>query len=168
MSSQAMNSDIGKKQPVRAMTCAVIFGCTLLMGCGSSSPYAPVQGKVTLDGKPLADAAVAFTPKQAGGRRALGVTRADGTFVLTTLRSGDGALLGDHHVTITAVDMVRSAKARNMAEEFGSLAADMPTPPRKEVWRAPKKYSDKETSELEFTVESGGNTADFALEKESA
>ena len=43
----------------------------------------PVKGRVTLDGKPVADAAVGLIPIE-GGPMAGGVTNADGVFDLST------------------------------------------------------------------------------------
>jgi len=48
---------------------------------------------------PVAGAAVAFSPL-AGGRRATGVTDAEGRFRLTTFRPGDGAVLGEHVASV--------------------------------------------------------------------
>ena len=138
--------------------------CAVLVGCGSDSPYAPVSGVVTFDGKPIAEASVAFHPN-GGGRPAYGLTRSDGTYVLTSVEQGDGALIGDHRVTITAVKMIESEKAKAMKEELGSLVDAMPIPPPKTVWLIPQSYSKPQTSGLEFTVESGKNSADFALTK---
>ena len=68
-----------------------------VMGCGQS-PTVPVSGTVTLNGQPAADAEVIFTPSQ--GRVASGATNAEGRFALSTNKSGDGAVPGDHKVTI--------------------------------------------------------------------
>lgn len=72
----------------------------LAVGCGGGNPLglAPVSGRVTLDGTPLADATVSFIPDQ--GRPASGTTDAEGRFQLTTLTPGDGVLSGDHKVTV--------------------------------------------------------------------
>ena len=65
-------------------------------GCGPSRPaLLPAEGLVTLDGKPLADAAVAFQPK-AGGRPASARTDASGRFKVGTYTPRDGALPGEH------------------------------------------------------------------------
>lgn len=146
------------------------FAVAILMGfagCGSSSPYAPVSGVITLDGKPVAEASVAFHPN-AGGRPAYALTGEDGAYALTSVQRGDGALIGSHSVTVTAVEIIESEKAKAMreqykAEELGSLVEAMPIPPPKEVWLVPQRYSDKKSSGLEFTVESGENTANFDL-----
>jgi hypothetical protein len=58
----------------------------------------PVKGTVTFQGSPLAEADVAFTPT--GGRPATGRTDAAGRFTLTTFRTNDGAMTGEHIVTV--------------------------------------------------------------------
>ena len=146
-----------------AVTSVLFLG--LISGC-SDSGFESVKGVVTLDGDPVADATVGFLPKDGKvGRPAFGVTKSDGTYELSTLTAGDGAVAADYHVTITAVDIIQSEKAKKLAEKFGSLAGDMPQPKPKETWRVPKTYSEAESSNLEFTVEDGRNTADWTLKK---
>jgi len=71
----------------------------LIIGCGRGTPLTmPVKGTVTFQGSPLAEADVAFTPK--GGRPASGRTDAAGRFTLTTFRTNDGAMIGEHTVTV--------------------------------------------------------------------
>jgi len=57
-----------------------------------------VKGTVTFQGSPLAEADVAFTPK--GGRPATGRTDTAGQFTLTTFKTNDGAMIGEHTVTV--------------------------------------------------------------------
>lgn len=87
--------------------------CTGLMlasiGCGGAgvgrAPTAPAAGVVTLAGQPLADVTITFTP--AAGRPATGRTDATGRFTLSTFAAGDGAVPGEHRVTLSlpAVDV---------------------------------------------------------------
>jgi hypothetical protein len=71
----------------------------LLIGVGCGIRPVPVEGLVTLDGRPLKDAAVTFTA-EGNGRVATAITGNDGSFHLTTFTTGDGALPGDYRVTI--------------------------------------------------------------------
>jgi hypothetical protein len=137
---------------------------TALTGCGGDARVAAVHGIVTLDGEPVGDASVTFMPKE-GGRPAFGVTNADGTYELSTFETGDGALLGNHLVTITAVEEKVSSKAEALAEQHGSLSELMqPHRTPKQIWRIPQNYSDSDTSGLEFEVSRGvNNQADFPL-----
>lgn len=82
--------------------------CALLVGCGDGKPSAyPVSGVVTYQDKPVEGAQVIFMTT--GGRPAEGTTDTAGKFVLTTFDKGDGALPGQHKVTI--VKMVKPANA---------------------------------------------------------
>lgn len=131
--------------PSRIAAAARPCGCWLLIalaaatGCGrpKQPPLGAVEGTVTLDGRPLAAAAVLFTP-DGPGRTAIGVTDADGRYALTYLRDIQGADLGHHRVRIT------TATEDNGGQE-----------------RLPKRYHAK--SELTATVEPGSNRQDFAL-----
>lgn len=80
------------------------------IGC-QQSPYelAPVRGKVTIDGQPVFNAKVMFAPVEAGGnpnpgKPAFGILRNDGSFVLTTYETDDGAVVGEHWVTIISLE----------------------------------------------------------------
>lgn len=139
----------------------------VLTGCGGDDRVSRVSGTVTLDGKPVGDASLTFMP-QAGGRPAFGVTADDGTYELTTFESGDGAVHGNHVVTITAVEEQVSNKAEELAEEHGSLSELMlPNQQPKQIWRIPEAYSDSESSGLEFEVKRGEmNQADFQLQSQ--
>ena len=68
------------------------------MGCGQTYK---INGKVTLDGQPVAGAQVRFIPRGDTGRSAVGFTGKDGTFTLTTVKQGDGALKGEYKVTVS-------------------------------------------------------------------
>lgn len=76
-------------------------------GCGSNpeslGTLVPVKGKVTYKGKPLEKGVVRFEP-DGYGRMASGNLQADGTYVLSTLKDGDGVVLGTHKVYVTGVD----------------------------------------------------------------
>jgi hypothetical protein len=92
--------------------CAIILllAAVSMVGC-SKSPFdlAPVYGKVTIDGKPVSTGRVMFAPIAKGesrevGKPAFGTLQADGTFTLTTFEEGDGAVVGEHWVTIFGPD----------------------------------------------------------------
>lgn len=84
--------------------------CGLLIfltgGCRGEKSVAcrPVSGKVLLGAKPVAEATVVFHRLDGahpeGVPLPLAYTSADGSFSLTTLKSGDGAPLGEYAVTI--------------------------------------------------------------------
>jgi hypothetical protein len=122
----------------------------LLAGCSGSDrpPLAKVSGIVTLDKTPVEGAAVMFMPV-AGGRPAQGLTDAQGKFTLTTFDDGDGAILGEHKVTVTKVQ-ITGAKATADGLSGTTEAGQI-----KEVWIVPQRYSVPETSKLTAKVEKG-------------
>jgi hypothetical protein len=82
----------------------LIFGGLLLgalVGCGKGgAELAPVSGRVTLDGRPLENARVAFQPDDAK-RPSYGDTDSEGRYRLAYRRGEEGALVGNHTVLIT-------------------------------------------------------------------
>ena len=72
-----------------------------VVGCGQGDKQlVPAGGIVLLDDKPIPAAYVTFIPKS--GRSASGQTGADGAFRLGTYKESDGALTGQHQVTVMA------------------------------------------------------------------
>ncbi|MDZ7620204.1 MAG: carboxypeptidase regulatory-like domain-containing protein [Patescibacteria group bacterium] len=80
---------------------ALAIGVLVGAGCKSSDrpDLGRVEGVVTLDGKPLAEAFVHFDPGTVRGSS--GATNAEGKFELTYLRDVKGAAVGEHTVRIT-------------------------------------------------------------------
>lgn len=124
----------------------------LLAGCGGPYKTAAVSGRVTLNGKPLANVAVLFQPiatsgAEAPGPGSTGVTDADGRYTLSLVgRGSKGAVIGKHKVRIT-----------RMASESDS-EGDRP----KAIKRIPTEF--KRDTQLEFEVPAGGtDSADFNL-----
>lgn len=68
-------------------------------GCGSD--MSTVEGTVSLDGNPVKDASVTFSPS-AGGRPATGQTDSNGNFSLKYSRSNKGTPTGDYVVRISS------------------------------------------------------------------
>jgi len=74
----------------------------LCAGCSSGGPeIAYVSGRVMMDGKPLANAAVVFIPED--GRPAGARTDADGNYVLNFSESRRGAIPGTNTVRISTL-----------------------------------------------------------------
>jgi hypothetical protein len=90
------------------MTTTCLFLALLVGGCrrGGHS-LAPVSGRVTLQGKPMAKVNVAFQPLAAPGSGgdagigSYGVTDSDGRFQLKTVDGKPGAVVGKHTVYLT-------------------------------------------------------------------
>ncbi|MFI4874083.1 MAG: hypothetical protein ACIALR_02020 [Blastopirellula sp. JB062] len=87
---------------------------TVVFGCGRASymkEVAPVVGVVQLDGKPVTEGYVLFTPEVASGadpfssgKSASGMIDSDGKFELSTYGDEDGAIIGPHTVTFFRPD----------------------------------------------------------------
>ena len=77
----------------------------MLIGCGSSEVFIPVEGRITLDGVPLANGAISFRPDATGGNASLhqptGAIEADGTYQLFVGRRA-GAPPGSYKVVVFA------------------------------------------------------------------
>lgn len=127
-------------------------------GCGKPKPpTAPVTGRVLLDGKPVAGAAVMFEPVD-GGVPARGSTAADGGFKLSTFGRDDGALVGRHRVSVSKF------VTEGVAVDASGLEAAPGQPGAQPKAVLPVRYADPKASGLEATVDQGGTTVDFNLE----
>jgi hypothetical protein len=134
-----------------------------LCGCGGSGiDVGSVEGVVTLDGKPLPNAVVTFTPK-AGGPSGVGRTDAQGKYQLLTVNES-GAVVGEHFVSIVcvpempaAVESYPSSDPRYRSQ--AATRADYKKQP--EVTKLPEKYNTK--TELTAKVEPGSNTFNWDL-----
>lgn len=96
-----------------------------LVACGcsrSDAPQtAPVEGTVTLSGKPLSHVGVTFLPDSAGPIAA-GNTDERGHFTLRTVKPGDGAVIGTHKVVLgTAEEGPPKGGAALVPGRYGSL-----------------------------------------------
>ena len=86
----ARTSDVGARRGFRQLL-GLMFLCMLLpaAGCGRGGlNLAPVEGIVTCDGTPVADAGVMFVPNELNvGPPATGSTDSEGRFKLVTVNS---------------------------------------------------------------------------------
>ena len=133
-----------RRSVASGLLAAFMLAC--MIGCGGPG-LNEVTGTVTLDGDPLPDAMVIFTP-MTGGRPAAGKTDAQGKYELVFSRDASGALTGEHVVEIST--------AEEKTNDDGTVEI---TP---EV--VPAKYNLK--TELRATIEEGPNTFDFDLDSE--
>ena len=83
----------------------IIALSAVCFGCNSRASVVSVSGVVTLDGKPLANAHVAFQPIVAGekppGPGSYGVTDSGGAYTLRLMDTDEpGVVIGTHRVEI--------------------------------------------------------------------
>jgi len=155
---------------MRLMRFLFLLGSTLglvLSGCSRGPQMAKVSGKVTYKGKAVPTGTIMFHPDS--GPTAVGAIGPDGAYTLTTIKKGDGAVVGSHRVTIQATTVGSGSLADPSSFEEEMQLAQRKDPkakvlvPGKVEWIVPQKYSRPETTDLTATVESGANTIDFTL-----
>ena len=124
-----------------------VFGLLLISGCGRAlDDIGRVSGRVTLDGQPLANATVIFSPTTPGNQF-VAVTDADGEYSLLYSAKTRGAEPGEHRVTIST---------------FSKGDPDGDPPVSKTAERVPYRYNLR--SELTASVERGNNAVHFDLD----
>ena len=141
----------------------------VLTGCSNSSrpPTYRVTGTVTLQGKPVAGAAITFVPT-GEGEAASAITDSEGKYALTTWEAGDGARPGEYRVKVSkqeqkAVDPAKMVQNLSIEEEQKIyVESKKPPPPSKRL--IPSKYEDDQTSGLMHTVEKKPTTFDIKIE----
>jgi hypothetical protein len=156
--------------------CLILCAATITAGCSGATgdadrqPTAEASGVVTHLGKPLEGATVTFIPVT-NPVPAFGLTDAEGKFHLTTYEQGDGAVLGEHVVTITKTTGSTPpagppSTGNNDPEDFENYVPPSlgvtPEPVVKHL--VPERYSSAETSGLTAKVGSeGANEFTFDL-----
>ena len=148
---------------------AAMAGCS-----GSNRPaVAPVHGQVTYQGRPVVGATVEFLCPGAS-RPAGGTTDAAGNYRLTTFDASDGAIIGDHIVTVNVyasqpesslpppVDKGNKATSKAIEEAERQSAREIEkTKKAKPV--IPPKYGHRRTSDLHKEVVAGDNVINIEL-----
>ena len=127
------------------MNCGRLLGLSLFVlvtiaGCGDGRPKrVKVSGIVVIDDQPLTRGFISFVPEEA--RSSFSLIGEDGRFTMTCYEEDDGIISGTHKVAVTC------------NEPLGETGMK---------WWAPKKYSDAQTSGLEYTIEE--DTPDLRIE----
>lgn len=139
-----------------------IAAMALSCGCRDLGyQVAPVEGKVTLDGQPLADAHVSFRPvldqnKVETGPGSVAYTNQQGEFKLRLVDPEQfGAVVGRHRVAITLPE----------EEQLNSISdsdQDDAGRPKLKVYKMPNRYRDGSALGFEVPPE-GSRRANFAL-----
>src|SRR5262245_30992588 len=128
----------------------------LAAGCGGKVSYAPVSGRVTMDGKALANVHVQYQPMATGenttpGPGSHGLTDGDGRYTLKVSAqpvTADGAVGGKHRVTITSNLDAAAPADKSLGSQDGAPAAGKET--------IPPQYNQNST--LTMDVPPGGKT----------
>lgn len=134
-----------KKHLQSWLFCALCVVLTSVTGCGGGIEMTPVEGAVTIDGKPLQQGAITFEPVDGMGPSA-GALIADGRYEAK-------APPGEKKVRITGFEVIGQEPSR----------PGDPNSPKRDVVKelVPAKYN--ANSELTLTVEPSDTTGDFEL-----
>jgi len=148
------------KQLLGARFQAVCLLC-LVAGCGGGSDawvdgreaVSPVTGRITLDGEPV-EGAIIIVHSTTKDLSAQGRTDADGRYQLTTYEDNDGAVLGEHIVTVRKTEYTKTPTKFHTEEEPSYFASSTEL--------LPEEAGKQETSDLRMTVtEDGATDVDF-------
>ncbi len=118
----------------------------LIAGCSDSLPWEtthPAIGKVTLKGRPIANAELAFFPNDNSfptATRPRAKSTEDGKFIVWTYAHGDGAPAGSYKVTV-------------VHHEVGVSKDTIVAKPND----LPKKYANLQTTDIEVNIAEGQN-----------
>jgi hypothetical protein len=120
-----------------------------------------VKGKITLEGKPMrGGGSISFMPLTSQeGKAGGGEIDADGNYVLTTNKQGDGSMTGEFRVVIQQVVEVEPEATADGTRAAKSVMSVAPED------RIPGIYADPHNSPLRAKVEAKDNVIDFDLKK---
>jgi len=166
---------------------AAVVGC----GSGNGLHLAKVRGTVTYKGEPIKYGTIMFEPDDSRGTNgpsAVGSITSDGSFVMSTEESGDGAVVGFHRVAVVGLEPMPDAPQQAMPDpetnprEFmiaktqagtrqaRSRKPEVPTFTDKngKVFRItiPTQLGNPTTSNLKAEVGRGSNTVTIAINED--
>jgi len=123
--------------------CLIGLAVVAVCGCWASGQKetALVRGTVTLDGKAFTQGGMILFQPESSAKMATGLIQPDGSFVLTTYSSGDGATIGKHSAAIMP--------AQKIVRDTDVESASGPISP------IPEKYHSPAGSGLVYEVKSG-------------
>ena len=129
-------------------------------GCGHRRPnLTKSRALITLDGEPVAGAAVMLVPT-AGGRPVSGVTNDAGRAVFSTYGSRDGVPAGDYKAVVSKRVLKESAAKKAAADSMPLFAeSDYDN-------LLPVRYASHASTDLIVTVEGGTREIAVALQSE--
>jgi len=127
---------------------AILAAVVVSGGCSRSGMESEVSGRVTLDGRLVGPGTVVFAPVDGTTNPADGAIQLDGSYYLKTSREV-GLRPGRYKASVSVFDQPEVKPG-----ERSMTPARLVTP---------QKYSDTETSGLEYTVEPGENNIDIRL-----
>lgn len=156
--------------PAVAAPVAALILISVVGGCGRPGgvAFAPVTGRVTVNGQPLAAGTIHFFPDESRGTvgpMSTGTLQTDGSYAASGPGQHVGAMVGHHRVYLSLpladlgpTPVVVDGQVVVQAPAAGNAAGMIP--------RIPKKYLQAETSGWTATVEPrASNVFDFEIKK---
>jgi hypothetical protein len=141
---------------------ALFFGgLFIIAGCSRKHDYGPtgtIEGRLTMEGKPLPKGTKVLFMEQREGFLAFGATDEDGRFKIASWNDGNMPV-GKYKVTIQPAGM------GDGEQPFDIDAPARKRPAKKPAAGFPKRYRTITTSKLEYTVDEGAN--DFTIDIKS-
>jgi hypothetical protein len=169
----------------------VLTSTLLISGCSKGDlNLGRVSGKITYNGQPVTAGEILFMPdesKATNGPPATGSISSDGSFVISTLESGDGAIVGIHKVGIIGrdpkpLDQGTTISENSSADDVLKAKASIGAPQKKgfngptvrdrsgAVYRlvTPEKLQNPADSGLSIKVERGSNTKNISIKEDGS
>lgn len=141
-----------------------------VVGCGDGGPpLVPVNGRVTLDGKPLAGKTVKFIPDASTPGQGAGAnTDASGNYALLAVRPGatrdvPGAPPGAYRVIVTEPMFPIDLPVQKADNPEPVAAIGLPAAGPKKGQTIPSVYGQAETTPLRVEVPKNGGVLDLQL-----
>ena len=149
------------------------------LGCGAKSEDVnPITGKITYDGKPLADARIRLQATNAGASRVYACdSAADGSFAIEAVYADgtkEGAPVGDYKVLVGKFEKTAAPEtsdpdadeAMELEMVEGMQEGDDPTESMSSKTQINEKFNNSSTTPLELTVVAGENTFTIDLKSD--
>jgi len=144
--------------------CVAALSLALFTGCGSSLvtvKLVPVEGTLKLNGKPLANKSIMFTPDSGSGVSAGGISDANGKFTLkATIQGATSDQNGCPPGTYKVVVFEPLIEVNMKDAPAGAEPMLVPDSKKSEI---PRVYLDAATTTLKATVPEAGGTVDLDL-----
>lgn len=134
----------------------LLAGLSSMIGCGESGPnMSPVEGTVTMDGKPLDKVMVEFWP-ESPGPRSFAETDANGHFkLMSDDGKHEGAVVSTHKVVLKDSKVYEGMPLGRKAENYTGPAGNKP--------RFGAKFTQSQTTPISKVVEAAKKN-EFTLE----
>lgn len=144
---------------MRRLWC-LIATVVLATGCGSGGPVLPVNGVVTWDDQPMADATVTFFPQEKGDPTVgFAQTGSDGKFVITGTKGQKGLAPGTYKVTVSKMKNFQKSDATDSGDP-AAVGAVTEVETKNDL---PAIYSNPARTVLSYSVTGDGKPIEIKL-----